>query len=66
MACRTRTEPTLVAEFEAMEHGTDLEASALYHCEIFTYCDPIIIEWYYVSANVWAAALDYVWKDITP
>lgn len=64
LPCRVREEPDLNSPSENMKFGTVLETTALYHCEVFSWCDSLIVEWYHLMDGRWAAALDDIWKPI--
>lgn len=73
MSCNIRKVPRVEnydsegnLQVRAVDYGTILDASALYHCEMFTYCDPNITDWYYTFSHEWAAAVPDVWEYIAP
>jgi hypothetical protein len=72
MPCRVRQEPSLrnyregEPLYRLVPSGTTFDSTSVYHCEVFTDCDPDVVEWYRLATGEWAARLDEVWQDITP
>lgn len=64
LPCRIREEPNLNSPSENVRFGTILETTALSHCEVFSWCDPYVVEWYHLMDGRWAAAIDDIWKPV--